>query len=116
VALNESGILAPAVTPTAHPTDSFKDGDRPAVYVQDQALLTESGRHMTRRMLAFAFASLALIAIPGPNMMIIVTRTAAQGLRAGLCSALGVEAGTLLHVAAAALGVAALIATARSAG
>jgi threonine/homoserine/homoserine lactone efflux protein len=111
VALNESGILAPAVTPTAHTTDSSKDGDRPAVYVQDQALLTESGRHMTSRMLAFTLASLVLIAIPGPNMIFIVTRTAAQELRAGFCSALGVEAGTLLHVAAAALGVAALIAT-----
>jgi threonine/homoserine/homoserine lactone efflux protein len=66
---------------------------------------------MTSRMLAFTLASLALIVIPGPNMIFIVTRTAAQGLRAGLASALGVEAGTLLHVAAAALGVAALIAT-----
>lgn len=66
---------------------------------------------MTSRMLAFTLASLALIVIPGPNMIFIVTRTAAQGLRAGLASALGVEAGTLLHAAAAALGVAALIAT-----
>jgi threonine/homoserine/homoserine lactone efflux protein len=65
---------------------------------------------MTGRMLAFAIASLALIAIPGPNMIFIVTRTAAQGLRAGLASALGVEAGTLLHIAAAGLGIAALVA------
>lgn len=65
---------------------------------------------MTLRLLAFALASLALIATPGPNMIYIVTRTAAQGLRAGIASALGVEAGTLLHVAAAGLGVAALVA------
>jgi threonine/homoserine/homoserine lactone efflux protein len=65
---------------------------------------------MTGRMLAFVLASLALIAIPGPNMIYIVTRTATQGLRAGLASALGVEAGTLLHIAAAGLGVAALVA------
>ena len=65
---------------------------------------------MTGRMLAFALASLTLIAIPGPNMIYIVTRTAAQGLRAGIDSALGVEAGTLLHIALAGVGVAALVA------
>lgn len=65
---------------------------------------------MTGRMLAFALASLTLIAIPGPNMIYIVTRTAAQGLRAGITSALGVEAGTLLHIALAGVGVAALVA------
>lgn len=50
---------------------------------------------MTNRMLAFTLASLALIAIPGQDMIFIVTRTATQRLRAGLASALGVEAGTL---------------------
>jgi threonine/homoserine/homoserine lactone efflux protein len=109
--LNESGILTPAVSPAAHATDSSKADDRPAGYVQDQAPDGIGERQMTSRMLAFTLASLALIAIPGPNMIFIVTRTATQGLRAGFCSALGVEAGTLLHVAAAALGVAALIAT-----
>lgn len=66
---------------------------------------------MTTRMLAFVIASLALIVIPGPNMIFIVTRTATQGLRAGLASAFGVEVGTLLHIAAAGLGVAALVTT-----
>jgi threonine/homoserine/homoserine lactone efflux protein len=65
---------------------------------------------MTSRMLAFVLASLTLIVIPGPNMVFIVTRTAAQGLRAGLASALGVEAGTLVHIALAGVGVAALVA------
>jgi threonine/homoserine/homoserine lactone efflux protein len=65
---------------------------------------------MTSRMIAFTLASLTLIAIPGPNMIFIVTRTAAQDLRAGLASALGVEAGTLLHIALAGIGVAALVA------
>jgi threonine/homoserine/homoserine lactone efflux protein len=65
---------------------------------------------MTGRMFAFALASLMLIAIPGPNMIYIVTRMAAQGLRAGIASALGVEAGTLLHIALAGVGVAALVA------
>jgi threonine/homoserine/homoserine lactone efflux protein len=61
-------------------------------------------------LLAFAAASVALIVIPGPNGIYIMTRSAAQGYRAGLVSALGVEAGTLVHIAFAVLGVSALIA------
>ncbi|WP_433334057.1 LysE family translocator [Spirillospora sp. CA-294931] len=61
-------------------------------------------------LLAFAAASIALIVIPGPNGIYIVTRSAAQGYRAGLVSALGVETGTLVHIAFAVLGVSAIIA------
>ncbi|MFI0366810.1 LysE family translocator [Actinomadura sp. 1N219] len=61
-------------------------------------------------LLAFAAASIALIVIPGPNGIYIMTRSAAQGYRAGLVSALGVETGTLAHIAFAVLGVSALIA------
>jgi threonine/homoserine/homoserine lactone efflux protein len=63
-------------------------------------------------LLAFAAASLALVASPGPNLIYILTRGAAQGRRAGVVSALGVETGTLVHVMAAAFGLAALVATA----
>ncbi|MGH3645958.1 MAG: LysE family translocator [Micromonosporaceae bacterium] len=62
-------------------------------------------------LLAFAAASIALIVIPGPNGIYIMTRSAAQGPRAGLVSALGVETGTLVHIGFAVLGVAALVAT-----
>ena len=65
---------------------------------------------MTGRMLAFMLASLTLIAIPGPNMIFIVTRSAAQGLRAGLASAFGVETGTLLQLTLAGAGLATLVA------
>ncbi|KAB2337803.1 LysE family translocator [Actinomadura rudentiformis] len=61
-------------------------------------------------LLAFAAASIALIVIPGPNGIYIMTRSAAQGYRAGLVSALGVETGTLVHIVFAVLGVSALIA------
>ncbi|MFI0485345.1 LysE family translocator [Actinomadura sp. 9N215] len=61
-------------------------------------------------LLAFVAASVALIVIPGPNGIYILTRSAAQGYRAGLVSALGVETGTLAHIAFAVLGVSALIA------
>ena len=65
---------------------------------------------MTGRMLAFMLASLTLIAIPGPNMIFIVTRSVANGLRAGLASAFGVETGTLLQLTLAGVGLATLVA------
>jgi len=61
--------------------------------------------------LLFAAASLAFLAIPGPSVFYIVTRSLAQGRRAGLASMLGVQVGGLVHVVAAALGVSALIAS-----
>ncbi|MGH2733393.1 MAG: LysE family translocator [Actinomycetota bacterium] len=59
----------------------------------------------------FALSAVVLIAIPGPNLIYIVTRSLEQGRRAGMVSALGVETGTLVHVTAAAVGVSALIAS-----
>ena len=63
----------------------------------------------------FALASLALIAVPGPSVLYIVTRSVSQGRRAGLVSVLGIEAGALVHVTAAALGVSALVASSATA-
>ena len=65
--------------------------------------------------LLFAAATVALVAIPGPNALYIATRSVSQGRRTGLASALGVEAGTLVHIAASALGVSALIASSATA-
>jgi hypothetical protein len=56
----------------------------------------------------FALAAITLIAIPGPNALYIAARSLSQGRAAGIASALGVEAGTLVHVAAAAAGLSAL--------
>lgn len=58
---------------------------------------------------AFAAASFALSAIPGPNVVYIITRGIAQGRRAALLSTIGVEAGMLVHITAAALGLSALV-------
>ena len=66
-------------------------------------------------LIVFAAAAVALVAIPGPNLIYIATRSLSQGQRAGLTSALGVEAGTLVHVAAAAAGLSALIASSATA-
>ena len=57
----------------------------------------------------YVLASLALIATPGQDMIYVITRSLAQGRFAGLCSALGVCLGILVHTALAALGVGAIL-------
>jgi len=59
----------------------------------------------------FLAASLVLLITPGPAVLYIVARSLAQGRRAGLVSVLGVAAGTVVHVMAAALGLSALLAS-----
>src|SRR5262249_58326996 len=58
----------------------------------------------------FVVAALALLLTPGPAVLYIVARSIDQGRGAGLVSMLGVHAGTLVHVAAAAAGLSALLA------
>ena len=53
----------------------------------------------------FLAAALLLLVTPGPAVLYIVARSVDQGRAAGLVSALGVHAGTLVHVAAAAAGL-----------
>jgi len=60
---------------------------------------------------AFAVASLALLVVPGPSVLYIVTRSMDQGRAAGLISVLGIHTGSIVHVAAAALGVSAILAS-----
>jgi threonine/homoserine/homoserine lactone efflux protein len=57
----------------------------------------------------FAGAALALLVVPGPAVLYIVTQSIEHGRRAGLVSMLGVQTGGLVHVAAAALGLSALL-------
>lgn len=57
----------------------------------------------------FIAAALLLLITPGPAVLYIVTRSLDQGRRAGLVSMLGVHAGTLVHIAAAAAGLSALL-------
>jgi len=59
----------------------------------------------------FALAAMALLVIPGPSVLYIVTRSVEQGRRAGLLSVLGIHTGTLVHIAAAATGLSALLLT-----
>ena len=59
----------------------------------------------------FIVAGLALNITPGQDTIYIVGRSAAGGLRAGVAAALGIGAGCLFHVAAAVLGLSALLAS-----
>jgi len=59
----------------------------------------------------FAIAALALLLIPGPAVLYIVSRSLEQGRIAGLVSNLGIHAGTMVHVVAASLGLSALLMT-----
>ena len=60
-------------------------------------------------LLLFGLAALALLVILGPAVVYIVTRRIHQGRAAGLVSVLGVATGSLGHVAAAALGLSAVL-------
>jgi threonine/homoserine/homoserine lactone efflux protein len=57
----------------------------------------------------FIISGLLLNIMPGPDSLLIMTRSATQGWRAGSAAALGIGAGTLVHVTAAALGLSALL-------
>jgi len=59
----------------------------------------------------FVSAALVLLVIPGPAVLFIIARSAAQGRMAGFVSDLGIHTATLVHVLAAALGLSALLAS-----
>jgi len=63
----------------------------------------------------FVISGLLLNIMPGPDSLLIMTRSATQGWRAGVAASLGIGAGTLVHIFAAALGLSALLATSATA-
>ena len=56
-------------------------------------------------LIVFTLACLALTATPGPDMLLIAARSAAQGRLAGLVTYLGVAAGAFCHALFLALGL-----------
>lgn len=60
-------------------------------------------------LLLFFTASVALIMVPGPDMIYVLTRGISQGRVAGLVSAAGVCCGILVHTAFAAVGLSAVL-------
>jgi threonine/homoserine/homoserine lactone efflux protein len=63
----------------------------------------------------FAVAAFALIVVPGPSVLYIVSQSVGHGRVGGLAAVLGVETGAFVHVAGAALGVSAIIASSATA-
>ena len=63
----------------------------------------------------FIACGLLLNMAPGPDSLFIAARSASQGWRGGAAAALGVGAGTFVHVFAAALGLSALLAASATA-
>ena len=57
----------------------------------------------------FRVAALVLLITPGPALIYIITRSIDQGRVAGVVSVLGIGVGGLFHVAAASLGLSALL-------
>ena len=59
----------------------------------------------------FAAAAMLMLLTPGPAVLYIVARSVEQGRLAGLVSVCGITSGTLVHAAAAAFGLSALLAS-----
>jgi Putative threonine efflux protein len=59
----------------------------------------------------FLAAGVLLNLTPGPDTLYILGRSAAQGRKAGVASALGISLGSIFHTCAAALGLSAILAT-----
>jgi len=56
-------------------------------------------------LLLFSGACVALALTPGPDMLLIASRSVSQGRRAGFASLAGIQLGTYCHALAAALGL-----------
>lgn len=69
----------------------------------------------TTKLTLFLVTAVAILVTPGPAVLYIVARSVDQGRLAGIVSTLGVGLGSMVHVAGAALGVSALLATSATA-
>lgn len=64
---------------------------------------------------AFAVAALLLTVTPGPDLLLVARAAARDGRRHGLATMAGVNSGLLVHAAAAAAGLSAILATSSAA-
>ena len=61
----------------------------------------------------FVLTALALLVIPGPAVLYVVSRSIDQGRSAGLASVLGITSGTVVHVTLAPVGLSSLVLASR---
>lgn len=61
--------------------------------------------------LLFVGAVIVLVIAPGPDMAYMLARTVAQGRRAGMLAAVGINVGAYVHVAASVVGLTAILAS-----
>ena len=64
--------------------------------------------------LAYTGASILLFATPGPDMSLFLSRTIGSGRAAGIASAMGSNAGCVVHTLLAAFGISALVAASQT--
>jgi|TARA_B110000503_G_scaffold138890_1_gene225964 threonine/homoserine/homoserine lactone efflux protein len=69
----------------------------------------------TQDLWLFISAGIALNLVPGQDFVFVANRSAHQGFQAGSWAALGIAAGTLVHIFAAAFGISALLAASSNA-
>jgi len=65
--------------------------------------------------LLFVLSSLLLNLVPGPDMLFMLGRSIAQGRKAGLCAAFGINLGAYVHLIAALTGLSAILLTSATA-
>ena len=63
----------------------------------------------TGHLLAFALVSFALIAVPGPNVLFVISRSLMLGRTAGVATAVGGQIGVYVQAALVAFGVGSLV-------
>jgi threonine/homoserine/homoserine lactone efflux protein len=63
----------------------------------------------------FVLSGLLLNITPGPDTLYIVARSTTQGFRGGAMAAMGIGAGTMVHILGAALGLSAILAASATA-
>lgn len=63
----------------------------------------------------FLAAASILILIPGPSVLYIMAKSVEQGYKAGIVSVLGIGIGSMVHVAAAAIGISSILLTSSTA-
>jgi threonine/homoserine/homoserine lactone efflux protein len=91
-------------------------GESTPIYLQFNDQSSErTGMLGTKDLSLFIAAGLLLNITPGADTLYILGRSATQGFRGGLLAALGIGAGCLVHISAAALGLSALLAASATA-